>query len=160
PVYQLPDWPIDGMVSQLVFVDGCTGVGRPSICNPAGIDQGSDCAANATDIDTHSYVKNCSNVANIIACRLLVGQVPGCSPLTSASLPLTLTSAPLAVSEIGGAAVTTTGSGLAPVPQLSGQISPSVLSPGQRASVSGFGFGSTPGRIQFTDASGGSADAI
>ena len=138
-LYSFGDFPTDGLFSQLVFNPGCA---HP--CNPAGFDFGSDCSGVPSDfLDSHSFVKNCPNVVNYIGC-VLIGQGAGCGLPTMPSIG----PHPTDPAKLAG-----------PVPSITGTLTPSILSPGQSATISGTGLGIAPGLVQFMGATTGFVDA-
>jgi photosystem II stability/assembly factor-like uncharacterized protein len=139
-LYGILDWPVPGLISQLVFTPGCG-----QVCNTAGYDFVSDCNPGFTGIaviDNHSFVKNCPNVVNYIGC-VLIGQATPCL------LPTTP----------GAAAIQARPKLVATLPIITGALSPSVLSPGQSATISGTGLGTAQGFVQFMGETSGLVNA-
>jgi len=83
PYYYWPDFPADGIDSQLLFAGGCQ-----RGCGPEGLDYVSPCAANPFDIahaaTEHHLVINCENVDLLLVCDMELENAGEC--ITASSL--------------------------------------------------------------------------
>jgi photosystem II stability/assembly factor-like uncharacterized protein len=158
PLYHAGDWPNAGMISQILFADGCAG-GPGETCTPAGLSYNSGCSVSfSMGVNGHSWVKNCPGAINYIGC-MLENQYPGCAlniaSQASSSVKLDPTNTTGDASGARAVGPHEPPPPPAPFPAVSGSISPTVATPGQDVTISGSGFGDQTGTVTLLSANSG-----